>query len=378
MKYCKKCLIVDTRPNIKFTEDGLCPCCAVYIQPDEIDWDDRKKELDEIISFGKANNHSGYDCIIGVSGGKDSTRQALYVKEVLKMKPLLVSLNYPPEQISQRGVDNLSNLIRLGFDCVNVSCSPQIWKRLMKTTFFEFGNWAKTTETALFSSVPKAAIAYQIPLIWWGENPAMVLGDLGVLGKSGSDANRMKYSNTLAGGDITWILKEGIKKSQILQFIYPSDEEMERANLKIVYLSHFWKDFSIFTNGSYSALRGLDIRPIDPNENADNWGTSMLDEDFFILNMMIKWLKFGFGRASDNINEEIRYGRVSIEEGINIVKKFDGKCSQEIIDRFCNYLEISNAEFWEVVDRFVDKNLFDRISEGIYEPKFEVGSNDEK
>jgi hypothetical protein len=243
----------------------------------------------------------------------------------------------------------------------------------MRTAFFEFGNWAKATEIALFSSVPRAAIAYQIPLIWWGENAAVVLGDLGMKGKSASDGNRLKYSNTLAGGDISWILKEGYKKFEVLQYSYPSDAEMERADLRIVFLAHFWKDFSIFTNGNVSALRGLDIRGEDPQGNADHWGTSMLDEDFFVMNMMIKWLKFGFGRANDNINEEIRYGRVSREEGIRIVKKFDGKCDPKIIDEFCTYIKISRKEFWEVVDKYVNRELFEKKSEGIYKPKFEVG-----
>jgi N-acetyl sugar amidotransferase len=373
MKYCKSCLNVDTRPNIKFTDDGLCPPCAVYVRPEEIDWEERVEELAEVKAFGKANSHSGYDCIIGVSGGKDSTRQALYVKEVLGMNPLLVSLNYPPEQMSLNGAHNLSNLISLGFDCVNVGCSPKVWKHLMRTAFFKFGNWAKATEIALFSSVPRAAIAYQIPLIWWGENAAVVLGDLGMKGKSASDGNRLKYSNTLAGGNIDWILEEGFSKEQVLQFTYPSDEEMERAKLRIVFLAHFWKDFSILTNGNVSVLRGLEIRPEDPRSNADFWGTSMLDEDYFILNMMIKWLKFGFGRATDNINEEIRYGRISREEGIRIVEMFDGRCSSELIESFCGYIEVTEAEFWNVVDSYVNKDLFEKIETGVYKPKFKVG-----
>lgn len=373
MRYCKNCLNVDTRPNIKFTEDGLCPPCAMYLQPKEIDWDERRKELEEVIAFGKAHNHSGYDCIIGVSGGKDSTRQALYVKEALGMNPLLVSLNYPPEQMSERGAKNISNLIALGFDCINIGCSPETWRKLMRNAFIQFGNWAKATEIALFSSVPRAAIAYQIPLIWWGENAAVVLGDGGVQGKSASDGNRLKYSNTLAGGNIDWIYDMGIAKEEVLQFTYPSDEEMERAKLRIVFLAHFWQDFSIHTNGDIAVLRGLEIRPEDPAGNADFWGTSMLDEDFFIMNMMIKWLKFGFGRASDNVNEEIRYGRMTREEGIRIVEMFDGKCSPQVIREFCEYLRITEDEFWEITDRYVNKSLFRREGKGIYKPLFKVG-----
>lgn len=373
MKYCRNCLNVDTRPNIKFTEDGLCPPCSFYMKPVEIDWDERKAELQEIIEFGRKHNHSGYDCIVGVSGGKDSTRQALFVKEILGMNPLLVSLNYPPDQISLKGANNISNLINLGFDCINVGCSPQVWQKLMKAAFYKFGNWAKATEIALFSSVPRAAIAYQIPLIWWGENPATQLGDMGVMGKSASDGNKIKYANTLAGGNIDWILEAGFSPKEVLQYSYPSDEDMEKANLRIVYLSHFWQDFSMFINGNVAVLRGLDIREQDPKKNAEFWGTSMLDEDFFIMNMTIKWLKFGFGRATDNVNEEVRFGRMTREEGIEIVKKFDGNCDEEIIHRYCKYLEIPLDEFWNVVDSYVNKELFEKIKTGVYKPKFEVG-----
>jgi len=160
MKYCKKCLQIDTRPGIRFDENGICPACNYHASLQEVDWDERRKELEEIVTFGKANNHSGYDCIIGVSGGKDSTRQAFYVKDVLKMKPLLVSLGYPPEQVTQRGVDNVSNMINHGFDCISINPSPQVWRKLMLKAFLNFTNWAKSTELALFSSVPRLAIAY--------------------------------------------------------------------------------------------------------------------------------------------------------------------------------------------------------------------------
>jgi N-acetyl sugar amidotransferase len=373
MRYCKVCLNTDTRPNTQFTDDGLCPPCYVYQNSEVIDWEQRQTELQQIVAFGKQHNQSGYDCIIGVSGGKDSTRQAMFVKENLGMKPLLVSLNYPPDQMSQIGAENISNLISQGFDCINVSCSPKTWKYLMKTAFYQFGNWAKATEIALFSSVPRLAIAYQIPLIWWGENAATVLGDLAVKGKTEYDGNRLKYSNTLAGGDIQWIYDAGVKKNQVLQYTYPSDIRMEQANLRIVFLSYFWREFSVLVNSEFACLRGLEVRDIDVNGNADYFATSMLDEDFFILNMMIKWLKFGFGKASDNVNEQIRYGHISREEGISLVEKFDGKCSLSIIQQFCTYLEISIHEFWRVVDGYVNKDLFEKVSEGIYVPKFKVG-----
>jgi N-acetyl sugar amidotransferase len=373
MRYCSKCLNVSTRPNIVFTDDGLCYPCANYQSAAEIDWDERAVKLREIIQFAKANNQSGYDCIVGVSGGKDSTRQALHIKEHFGLNPLLVSLNYPPEQISQRGVDNLGNLISKGFDCINISCSPIIWKNAMRHAFLNYGNWAKATEFALFASVPRVAVAYQIPLIWWGESAASMLGDMGVLGLHASDGNRLKYSNTLGGGSVDWLTSAGFEFRNILQYIYPSDDEMLRANIKIVFMDYFMKDFTSYANGNYAALRGLSIRESNPHLDPDYFGTSMLDEDFININMYVRYLKFGFGRTSDIVNIEIRAGRMSRDYGIDLVKRFDGNYDPSLVEKFCAYIDIPVDEFWRVVDRYVNQDLFEKTSRGVYRPKFQVG-----
>ena len=373
MHYCKNCLNIDTRPNIVFSDSGLCPPCQYQLQPQDIDWHYRREKLNEIILFAKQNNQSGYDCIVGVSGGKDSTRQALHIKEHFGLKPLLVSMNYPPEQISQRGVDNLSNLIKKGFDCINISCGPLTWKKAMRHAFLNHGNWAKATEFALFASVPRVAVAYQIPLIWWGESAALLLGDMGVLGSEPFDGNRLKYSNTLEGGNISWLISEGFTANEILQYIYPSDKEMERANLRIVFMDYFMKDFSQLANGNFAALRGLSVRNPNPSRDPDLFGTSMLDEDFININMYIRYLKFGFGRTSDLVNIEIRSGRMSREEAIRLVTQYDGNYDSSILEKFCAYIEISIATFWEIADRYVNTNLFSKDHLGVYHPKFEVG-----
>lgn len=373
MKYCKKCLQPDTRPNTRFDANGICPACNYFDSLANVDWEERQTELQQIVKFGKANNHSGYDCIIGVSGGKDSTRQAIFVKEVLGMHPLLVCLSYPPEQVTQRGVDNISNLINHGFDCITINPAPHTWRKLMRKSFLEYVNWCKSTELALFSSVPRLAIAYQIPLIWWGENAALQLGDLGVMGKTGSDGNQLKKMNTLSGGDITWLLSDEVKRNDILQYIYPSDQEMELANLRIVFLGYFWKDWSLLDNGIYSSLRGLDIRMESPQDIGDYMGVTSLDEDWVTLNQMIKYYKFGFGRITDYVNEDIRLGRMTREEGIRMLEKYDGKCSPKYIKSFCEYLEISEGQFWEKVEGSVNQKLFEKSSDGTWERKFDIG-----
>mgnify|MGYP003673802326 CR=1 FL=1 len=185
MKYCLRCLQPDTRPNTTFDDEGVCPACRYFETLAEVDWEARRAELDDIVRHRNRSEASGYDCIIGVSGGKDSTRQALYVKEVLGLNPLLICVGYPPEQVSRRGVDNVSNLIYAGFDTITIQPAPETWRKLMRESFLRFQNWCKSTEMALFAGVPRLAIDFGIPLIFWGENPALQLGDLGSKGRAG-------------------------------------------------------------------------------------------------------------------------------------------------------------------------------------------------
>lgn len=208
MKYCIRCVQPDTRPNIRFDEQGVCPACRYMETLPGVDWEARHKVLLDLIARTQVNNHSGYDCIIGVSGGKDSTRQAMYARDVLGLKPLLVCCTYPPEQLTERGAHNLSNLISLGFDTIIVHPDPVVWKRLMRRGFLEYGNWAKSTETALYATIPRMGIAYQIPLAFLGENPATHFGELGT-GSLTWDANQFKNTNTIKEGHAIWI-RDGI------------------------------------------------------------------------------------------------------------------------------------------------------------------------
>jgi len=373
VNYCATCLQPDTRPGIRFDEDGICPACNYAVDLRSVDWDDRHAKLAEIVDFGRTHRSWGYDSIIGVSGGKDSTRQALFVKNELGMNPLLVCLSYPPEQSTQRGVDNLSNLVDQGFDCVTIYPATEIWRKLVKRGFVEYGNWCRSTELALFSSVPRLAVAYQIPLIWWGENPALQLGDLNVMGEDGSDGNQLRRMNTLGGGDTSWLLEDEVAPRQILQYNYPSIDHIERSGIRICFLGYFWRDWSLLDNGIYAALRGLDVRRESGLEIGDPWGVSSLDEDWVTLNQMIKYLKYGFGRTTEYVNELIRQGQISRQEGVRLVETFDGKCGESYIQSFCAYIGISIEYFWDVVDRFVNKALFERVHQGEYRRLFEIG-----
>lgn len=372
MKYCKTCLQPDTRPNTVFSDQGVCPACVYFSKLQEVDWVERFNILQDLLSNFKRKLHQQYDCIIGVSGGKDSVRQALWARDKLGLKPLLACLSYPPEQVTERGVNNISNLIELGFDMVISAPAPGVWRDLMKFSFEKFTNWAKSTELALFSSVPQLALKYDIPLILWGENPGLQLGDLKTLGRNGYDGNNLRYMNTLGGASKDWMLAASIPEPCLLPYDYPAPFKFEQHGIQIVYLGWFIGDWSLVNNGIYAACEGLTIREDDVRNTGDLLGITSLDEDWVTLNQMIKYYKFGFGRVTDYVNEEIRLKRITRESGIKLVSKYDSSCSDEYIDSFCDYINISPDQFWAHVHASVNKNLFSVIN-GEIKPKFQVG-----
>lgn len=373
MKYCKTCLQPDTRPNTVFNDKGICPACHYFSLLKEVDWQERYEIFTDLLKQFPARPDQHFDCIIGVSGGKDSTRQALFVRDHLGLKPLLVCLSYPPQQLTQRGVDNTSNLINLGFDVVLSAPAPETWRLLMRESFKKFTNWARSTELALFASVPQLAIRYKIPLIFWGENPGLQVGDLKTLGRTGYDGNSLRYMNTLSGGGLDWILESGFNIKDLHPFMYPSTEEFDAADLQIVYLGWFLGDWSEINNALYSCANGLEIREDTVENTGDLYGITALDEEWVTLNQMIKYYKFGFGRVTDYVNEDIRFGRTSREKGIQLIEQYDDSCSDNYIKSFCDYIDISVTDFWEQVHASLNKELFTLEKDGTIRRKFEVG-----
>ena len=174
-------------------------------------------------------------------------------------------------------------------------------------------NYRISTEFALFASVPRIAINYGIKLIFWGENPGLQLGDMKSAKKRGFDGNNLRYLNTISGGD-KWLNKSKIKKNKLYPYYYPSPKEFKLNDLQIIYLGWFWKDWSTFNNGVIGLSEGLNYRKNNPIHTGDVFGLQSLEEDWVHVNQMIKYYKYGFGRATDYANSMIREGRISREE----------------------------------------------------------------
>ena len=217
----------------------------------------------------------------------------------------------------------------------------------------------QVNRVSTYSAVPLLAINYKIPLIFWGENPGLQLGDLGTLGSTGYDGNNLRHMNTLSGGTIKYMKDAGFSDKELISYRYPDADEFDANNIQIVYLGWIFKDWSLANNGFYSCSSGLDIRTDSPTNTGDVYGVSALDEDWVLLNQMIKYYKFGFGKATDYANEEIRLGRITRSDAIDMVKEYDGRCSDDYIKSFCDYLEITQTDFWEQVASCANTDLFE-------------------
>jgi len=373
MKYCRKCIQPDTRPGLTFDDELVCSACRESELRLRTNWPAREKELYEIVEWAKRNTNGGFDCAVGVSGGKDSTFQALYVRDRLDMKPLLI--NCAPDNISEVGRHNLENLIQHGFDMISIRPNPQVERAVSLYAFYKYGNFVKPLEYPLYSSTFQIALKFDIPLIVQGENPANTLGITGYL-DSGGDAMDWKNAPTLAGGNANDWVHEDIGLKDLLFYQFPSVEELRANNIRAIYLGYYAKEWSNTGNTEFSVSRGLKGRPgHDPNLTGKTNPYFSIDADLKVVNQMLKYLKFGFGSTTDEMCYDIREGRISREEGIKLVRKYDGKCGNGYIREWCKYIGITEQEFWRVADTWVNKKLFEKDVWGRWKPKFTVGED---
>lgn len=371
MRYCKKCVQPDTRPSIVFDDDGICAACRYQEGIPRIDWNERKRQLHEIAAWAKTTSKGGFDCVVGVSGGKDSHVQALYVKEQLGLRALLV--NCAPDGITDVGRQNLENLVQQGFDMVSFRLNPKVCRAVARRAFFEYGNPVKPSEYPLYAVSYHTALRFKIPLVVQGENAAITLGVLSDLSADGNALNVNQY-HTLAGGNASDWVEAGIEPGDLLFYQFPDKNEL-RKKVRAIFLGYYLKEWSYSGNIDFSVGRGLHGRPgHDPKMAGRLSPFCSIDSDMQIVNQMLKYYKLGFGFVTDEVCYYIREGKLSRDEAIELVERYDGKCDERYVREFCDYIGITVDEFWLVVDRFVNKELFSRDrSIGKWVPRFKVG-----
>ncbi len=360
INYCKKCVQPDTRPGIFLNESGICSGCVGHEEKyKKIDWNSRKKELDEIIDKFRKRG-AGYDCIIPVSGGKDSTYQVYIMKKIYGMNPLAVTYRYGDR--TALGQKNLDNLRNMGVDHIEISPRPDAEKKFLKKAFFEAGDPCLVDHMGIFAVTLRMAVNYKIPLIVWGESTAMEYGgtagdrQLPYLNKQWC----LKYGCLQGKAPEDWIGEE-LTADDMLVYMIPEDAELAGAKISSIFLGYYlpWDPLENFKT---AAAAGFEKSSDGPKLGLYDFAD--LDSTNIVVHHYIKWFKFGMTRLFDNISVEIRNGRMTRAEGINILREKSEKTPEHEIKLFCAQIGITVEQFWLGLEKFRNLNIWKKDASG--------------
>jgi len=354
--YCKKCLYPDTKPQLIFNDDGICSACTNQILKDTIDWQQKKKELLEILERHRNKDKTNYDCIIPVSGGKDSTYQTYMIKKEFGLNPLVV--NFHPHDQTEIGRKNLENLKKIGVDCIEFTPNPEIYLKLARFGLKELGDFQWPEHLGIFSVPVQIAVKYNISLIIWGENPQLEYGqptDINkdtVLDREWTEKNGGYFLDKVKPTDM---VKYGFSLDDLRPYIYPSDEDIKRVGITGIFLGSYLK-WNIFEQLELVKNIGFSENTENKEGTYDRWEN--LDVYFTVFHDYFKFLKYGFGRATDHASIEIRSGRITREEGLELVKQYEGKIPRKYLEEFLKFADILMDEFLKICSKFTNKEIF--------------------
>jgi N-acetyl sugar amidotransferase len=359
-----RCVMPHTKPDLQIDDDGICNACRSFEARRDIDWTARGEELLTIVDRYRSRDGSRWDCIIPVSGGKDSTYQVVRMLQ-LGLNPLCVTATTCHlSDIGRRNIDNLKNL---GVDHIEFSPNPQIRRKLNRLALCEIGDISWPEHVGIFTIPVRAAIQFNVPLIIWGENSQNEYGGPAAAAQGNTLTRRwLEEFGGLLGLRVSDLMEvDGIERKHLIAYTYPSDDELERVGVTGIFLGYYvnWDGYS---NALHAQGFGFTTYPATVEgslvnyENLDNHQTGI--HDYF------KFLKFGFGRATDLACSHIRRGRIARADGIQLVKKHDGKFPWTYLgkplEEILRPLDMTIEEFVAVCDRFTSRRLFVTDAQG--------------
>jgi len=354
----------DTKPDLRFDNEGICNACRNFERRTVVDWSARKKELEQILEKYRSKDGSNWDCIIPVSGGKDSTTQVIRMLQ-FGMNPLCVTSTTC--HLSDIGRKNIENIKNLGVDYIEFSPNPVIRRKLNRIGLTQVGDISWPEHVGIFTIPVRAAVQYKVPLLIWGENSQNEYG--GPAAASENNVLNRRWLEEFGGllglrvSDLVGI--DGIEEKHLIPYTYPSDDELMNVGVTGIFLGYYipWDGYSNALLAQAFGFTGLQTTiegSVVNYENVDNYQTGI--HDYF------KFLKFGFGRATDIACLHLRRDRISREDAVEMVKIHDGKFPWTYLGKpireILEPLDITIEEFVKICDRFTNKKIFKTDSRG--------------
>lgn len=364
MQYCQKCVMPNTRPGIWFNEDGVCSACLAHQKKKSIDYSKRFEQLKTLCDKYRGMNGNNPDCAIAVSGGKDSHYQVYVMKEVLGMNPILFSVedNFPMTEAGKHNIRNISE----EFGCPIISCKPnlKLQKKLMRKTFEQYGKPTWYIDRLIYTYPLMMALKFNTPLLVYGENVSYEYG--GADAKETYSAKEILQNGVASDIPFEDLIDDDISINDLAMLIAPTREQLDK--LDPIYLSYF-VEWNSYSNYIFAKNRGF-------HDLTGEWDRSMMAENYdqidsraYLVHAWLKYPKFGHACATDYASRFVRYGMLSRDEAIKIVKEKDHKLDPLCVRDFCEFCEYTEKEFWEIIDKLYNTVLFQKNSYGEWELK---------
>ena len=366
--YCTKCVVSNQRPRITFNEAGVCNACQYWEKKETlIDWDKREAELQTLLDKHRRDD-GRFDVIVPSSGGKDSAYVAHILKYKYGMNPLTAT--WAPHLYTDIGWKNFQSLIDVGLSNILGTPDRLVHRRMTKICTEEMGDPFQPFIYGQAWFPVHIAIAYEVPLIFDGENgEAEYGGDAASENLRGFDVeDALKY--WFSGMSVDYWYEHGFSNKDLHMYMPPSSQKLQSSKIERHFFSYYknWRPQDHY----YYAVQNTGFLP---NPDGRSEGTfskyASLDDKIDPFHFYFMLLKFGIGRATSDAAHEIREGLIDRSEAVALVKKFDTEFPQKSLKTFLEYCEFSEEEFFAIADKWRNNDLW--VKEGAdWKLKFQV------
>jgi N-acetyl sugar amidotransferase len=367
VKYCKKCVIPSSSAvPVEFDEEGVCSGCRTAEQRVDIDWERRGRQLGFLLDEYKSKDGKNYDCIIPVSGGKDSYFQTHVIKNVYGLNPLLVT--YHSNNYTETGMRNLINMREVfGVDHIFFTPSIDLLKRMNRLCFRKMGDMNWHGHCGIYTYPIIVAVKFNVPLVIWGEHGFMDIGGMHSYNDYVEFTYRFRHEHGLRGYEWHDMLDdelEPIKENELLWAKYPSDDEIKRVGVRGIYISNYVKwdpnehTKLVMDKYGFKEHEGGFDRTYRKTSNLDDMHENGIHD-------YLKYIKFGYGRATDHACKDIRDGKLTREQGIEMVRKYDHVKPRDLY-RWLEYVNMTEEEFDRIADTFRDMRVWEKTPDGAW------------
>ena len=375
VKFCSKCVISNQRPNsaveyehtkaskketIHFDEHHVCDACKVAEQKEvSINWDERERELQELCDKYRSKDGS-YDCLLPGSGGKDSFYAAHILKDKYGMHPLTTT--WAPHLYTSWGWENFQAWIHAGFDNILHTPNGRVHRLITRLAVENLFHPFQPFMIGQKALAPKVAAQHGIKLVFYGENEAEYgnpQGDMETAKRdfkyfTGSDESKIH----LSGVSLKQLKEDyGMQQQDLLPYLPAEPELLEKTGVEVHYLGYYlkWHPQSCY----YYAVEhgGFQASPERTPGTYSKYNS--IDDKIDDFHYYTTFIKFGIGRATYDAAQEIRSGDIDRDEGVALVKRFDGEFPERFADEIFRYLSINEKEF-PVASKQFEQAIMDR------------------